>query len=147
VEKALARQPALSLALEAGKGKPPKLPLSVSVRQEGSGGFSKTAALDGKTASKVILPGPGTYQVKVPASATHQAFSKSVTLKEGGSQSLEIALTPVPAKASAAPAASYSGSGGGGGYYPQPAYYPPPRYYGGGGGGGGGGGRIAPPSF
>lgn len=148
VEAALARQPALTLAFKTGKGAAPKMPLKVTVSGgQGASKFSKTAALDAKSGSKLVLPGPGTYQVKIPASQTHEAFSKKITVKEGSSQSLDIALTPVPPKVAAVPA---SGGGGGGGYVPEPSYYsPPPAYYSGGGGGGGGGsgGSIAPPSF
>jgi hypothetical protein len=151
LEQALAKQPALSVTLKAGKGKTAKVPLTVTISQSDKGKkFSKTASLDGKKSSKLILPGAGTYLVKVPASATHQAFSKKLTVKEGGSQNLEIALTPVPPKvASVSAPSSGSGGGGGGAYYPEPVYYsPPPAYYGGGGGGGGSGGAsIAPPSF
>lgn len=146
VQQALAKQPTFSMTLKSGQEKTPKLPLAVSVTQSQGGSFKKTAQLDGKASSKLILPGAGTYQVKVPASATHRAYSKTVTVKEGGSQSLEIALTPVPPKVTVAAApASVSSSHG---YAPAPVYYaPPPVYHGGGGGGGGGGGSIAPPSF
>lgn len=146
IAAALARQPALSVSLKSGK-KAPKLPLAVTITGNEQGkSFKKTANLDGKASSKLVLPGPGTYQIKVPATATHQAYSKKLVLTEGASQNLEIALEPVPPKVAAAPASS----GGGGSYYaPEPVYYsPPPVYYsGGGGGGGGGGGSIAPPSF
>jgi hypothetical protein len=143
VAAALSQQPALSVTIKTGKAKGAKLPLAVSVSQKGGGKFSQTASLDGKAASKIVLPGPGTYQIKVPASPTHQAFSKTVTAKAGASQALEIALTPVPPKVAVAQAPS-----AGGGYAPEPVYYAPaPVYYSGGGGGGGGGGRIAPPSF
>jgi hypothetical protein len=135
-EAAFAKQPQLGLSLKSGKVAP-KLPLTVSVVQ---GKFKRTETLDGKGLSKIVLPGPGAYQVKVPATSTHQAFSKSLTLKEGAKQNLEIALTPVPPRIAADPAPA------GGGYVPEPVYYsPPPVHYGG--GGGGGGGSIAPPSF
>ena len=145
LEKALAKQPALSMALKTSQGMAPKLPLKVSITGQKS--FATTTTLEAKTTAELVLPGPGTYLVKVPASDTHQAFSKAVKVQEGGSHRLEIALTPVPPKVASAPAASsseYPGSGSS--YSPPPVYYAPPPSYSGG-GGGGSGGRIAPPSF
>lgn len=146
VQEELAKQPVVQLTLKSSK-KQPKLPLAVSVAQSAGGKFQKTARLDGKEISKFVLPGPGSYEVKIPASATHQAYKKTVTLKEGAHQNLEIALAPVPPKVAPPPVVS---SGGGvvsssGGYVPPPVYYAPPpaRYT----GGGGGGASIAPPSF
>lgn len=150
VRQALEKQPALSMTFKSGKGKAPKLPLAVTVEQTAGGQFKGATRLEGKAASQLVLPGPGTYQVKVAATSTHKAFSQTVTVKDADRKAMELALTPLPPKLkpkAPAVAAPPSGGGGGGGYTPPP-YYPPPVYSGGGGGGGGGGGAsIAPPSF
>ncbi len=148
VAEALSKQPALSMTLKSGKGKAPKQPLTVTVEQTAGGKFQTTTPLQAKSPSDLVLPGPGTYRVKVAATKTHKALQQTVTVKESDRKVLELALTPIPPKVAKAAPRPSTGGGGGGGYVPPPVYYPPPVYSGGGGGGGGGGGAsIAPPSF
>lgn len=94
--------------------------------------FTQTVSLT-KAGTGVILPGPGSYAVKVKGTNKYGAFSKDVKLKAGDRKSVKVALV-APQRRVAAP------SQGRPRYNPRP-YRAPRRYH------GGGGATIAPPSF